>query len=99
MDSIFGTLLLLFALLHLVNTGSVPKDKNYLYLGPKKILELPSLAELPCQQPDDIFLNEAAAVVPYHGADTLMRCGLDGCHVWRQSGWEQSDTKFNRWDL
>ena len=97
MDSIFGTLLPFLALLQLVNTGSLQKDKSYLYLGPRQILELPSLAELPCQQPNAMFSNEVGTVVSYHGADTLMRCGLDGCFVWRQSGWEQSDTKFNRW--
>jgi len=96
------SILLLFQPVH-----SVPvQEKDYLYLGPEKILELPSLAEVPCKQGfwttgtyPHKYISATAAVVPYGGADTLMICGLTwdlrGCYVWRQGGWELSDTLFN----
>ena len=101
-DTFFITLT--FILFLLQPLSSIPaQEKKYLYLGLEKILELPSLAEVPCQQdfPYDpyIGISASAAVVPYGGADTLMVCGLTfldlGCYVWRQSGWELSDTLFN----
>ena len=81
------------------------QEKGYLYLGPGNVLELPSLTEVPCQQDCPFgpgthsYISGTAAVVSYGGADTLMICGLKsdlrGCYVWRQSGWELSDTLFN----
>ena len=80
------------------------QEKEYLYLGPDKILELPGLDEVECDQDfplDTQHLQYAsAAVVPYGGADTLMLCGTspgtagEGCRVWREDGWELSDTTF-----
>jgi len=93
-------------LLQPVSSGPV-QEKEYLYLGPDQILELPSLAQVPCEQncpfgpwtPSSSYLSgAAAAVVPYDGVDTLMVCGirydLKGCYVWRKTGWELSDTLF-----
>jgi len=98
----------LISILLLFQPGhSVPvQEKDYLYLGPEKILELPSLAEVPCKQGfwttgtyPHKYISATAAVVRYDGADTLMICGLTwdlrGCYVWRQGGWELSDTLFN----
>jgi len=72
--------------------------QDYLYVGPDKILELPSLTEVPCEQnyPNEKRLFSSAAVVPYGGADTLMLCEVDNCYAWRNSGWELSDTTFRR---
>ena len=75
--------------------SSPGEEEEYLYLGPNRIVELPSLAEVPCQQ-DFPLTNQIwgiAAVVPYGGADSLMLCdSMVHCYVWRNSGWELSDT-------
>ena len=81
--------------------SSPGEEEEYLYLGPNRIVELPSLAEVPCQQ-DFPLTNQIwgiAAVVPYGGADSLMLCesfNSRGCYVWRNSGWELMDTLFSR---
>jgi len=102
----YRALVAILLLLVYVSSGPV-ENKEYLYLGPGQILELPSLAEVPCQQnapfgPPTVthyVSRTAAAVVPYAGAGTLMICGLNtilrGCYVWRKSRWELSDTLFN----
>ena len=103
---VFRTLAAILLLLQCVSSGPVQKKKYpYLYLGPNKVLELPSLAEISCQQdcpfgpPYDVIRGASAAVVPYAGTDTLMICGLSydlrGCYVWRQGGWELSDILFD----
>jgi len=104
-----AALVVVLSLLPSVTSGPV-EEKRYLYLGPGrdygKILELPSLAEVPCEQhcpfgpgTHNGISGTSAAVVPYDGAGTLMICGLKnnlrGCYVWKQSGWELSDTLFN----
>ena len=88
----------------LLHAVSSVQGKEYLYLGPDKILDLPSLEEVDCDQGfplDTQHLQYAsAAVVPYGGADTLMLCGVspgtfgEGCRVWREGGWELGDTTF-----
>ena len=104
---VFGALAAILLLLQPVSSGPVQeKEYQYLYLAPDKVLELPSLAEVSCQQDCPFgpgfyghIYGASAAVVPYAGADTLMICGLSndlrGCYVWRQGGWELSDTLFD----
>merc|ERR1719369_1245174 len=103
---VFRVLVALLLLLKPASSGPV-LEKEYLYLGANKILELPSLVIFFCEQncpfgpwtPSSSYLSgAAAAVVPYGGVDTLMVCGLrnnlKGCYVWRKSGWELSDSLF-----
>ena len=98
-DQIFRVLVAILLLLQAVYT------KEFLYLGSDKILELPSLAEVPYKQNcpfgpgTHMYIHGTAAVVPYDGADTLMVCGLKfdlrGCYVWSKEGWELSDFLYN----
>ena len=95
-DFIFRALLTISTFLQLV-CSEPAQEKDYLYVGPDMILELPSLAKVPCEQNypgNENTLFSSAAVVPYGGADTLMLCEKDECYVWRNSGWELSDTTF-----
>ena len=99
-DQIFRVLVAILLL------SSVPShNKVFLYLGSDKILELPTLAEVPCKQNtpfgpgSHLYIHGTAAVVPYGGVNTLMVCGLRfdlrGCYVWSKEGWEPSDFLYN----
>ena len=69
-----------FATMAFLQPFNSAEGREFLYLGPDKILELPNLEEVPCDQDfplDTQHLQYAsAAVVPYGGADTLMVCGI-----------------------